>query len=298
MVINMRHTFIITVVSLLLVVTMATGGYFAYIEARNRNEKVIEEVKTPSLVSGNASEIAEELFRYVHISADDKNAIVSLVNSIDYIGFEIDSINTDAGFLTVNYKVDSRTKYRFMDDYSKNFNQTCATLFVLADGLKNIRLTVSDNYGEFYSFSRDLNSFVYTKSMHDFSEDDLEDAAKNFDNFEAFTEKLLVLKSDTQNNVYLKQIYEVLAPSLQVIENSKEQFVIALDDNNLAILSALDLDLTKHRNTSVELYFCSVEDYTVSELKNYIFVFKEKQLIANDVISSPMLYEDTINLLK
>lgn len=294
----MRHTVVITVVSLLLIVTMATGGYFAYVESRNRNEEVATEVKTPSLVSGNASEIAEELFKYVHIPSDDNKAVASLVNSMNYVGFEIGSINTSSGFLTINYKVDSRTKYRFMDDYSKNFNQTCATLFVLADGLKNIRITVSDSYGEFYSFSRDKNSFVYTESMHDFTEDDIKDAAKSIDEFEEFTEKLLVLKSDTQNNIYLKQIYEVLEPNLQVIENSKEQFVIALDDNNLAILSDIDINLSKHKNTSVELYFCNVEDYTVSELKNYIFVFKDKGMIAYDVISSPMLYEDTISLLK
>ncbi|MBO5099290.1 MAG: hypothetical protein J6C16_03900, partial [Clostridia bacterium] len=73
---------------------------------------------------------------------------------------------------------------------------------------------------------------------------------------------------------------------------------IALNDNNLAILSTVDIDLSKHKDTSVELFFYGVEDYTVSELKNYIFVFKDKKLIANDVISSPMLYEDTINLLK
>lgn len=294
----MKHSVIITVVSLLLVVTMAIGAYFAFVENDKKENYIAEEMKTPSLLSASASEIAEELFKYVHIPSDDERDISSLVNAMDYVGFEIESINASSGFLTVNYKVDSRTKYRFMDDYSKNFNQTCATLFVLADGLKNIRLTVSDNYGEFYSFSRDKTSFIYTEEMNGFNEDDFTDAAKNLENFEEFTEKILMLKSNTENNVYLKQIYEVLDPSLQVIENSKEQITIALNDNNLAILSTIDMDLSKHKNTSVELYFCGVEDYTVSELKNYIFVFKDKKLIAYDVISSPMLYEDTINLLK
>lgn len=294
----MKHSVIITVVSLLLVVTMAIGAYFAFVEHDKKENYIAEEMKTPSLLSASASEIAEELFKYVHIPSDDERDISSLVNAMDYVGFGIESINASSGFLTVNYNVDSRTKYRFMDDYSKNFNQTCATLFVLADGLKNIRLTVSDNYGEFYSFSRDKNSFIYTEEMNGFNEDDFTDAAKNLENFEEFTEKILMLKSNTENNVYLKQIYEVLDPSLQVIENSKEQITIALNDNNLAILSTIDIDLSKHKNTSVELYFCGVEDYTVSELKNYIFVFKDKKLIAYDVISSPMLYEDTINLLK
>lgn len=294
----MKHSVVITVVTFLLVVTMATGGYFAYLETQKRENEVVSEVKSPSLVSASASDIAEELFKYIHISAEDEKDVESLVNAMTYIGFEIDNISLSSGFLTVNYKVDSRTKYRFMDDYSKNFNQTCATLFVLTDGLKNIRLTVSDNYGEFYSFSRDKNSFVYTDGMSTFNSDDFVEAGKNRDKFEEFTEKLLLLRSNTSNNVYLKQIYSVLSPNLQVVENSKEQFIIALNDNNLSILSNVDIDLSKHRNTSVELYFCNVEDYTVSELKNYIFVFKEKELIANDIISSPMLYEDTINLLK
>lgn len=294
----MKHSVVITVVSFLLVVTMATGGYFAYLESQKRENEITAEVKSPSLVSASASDIADELFKFIHISAEDTKDVESLVHAMTYIGFEIDSVNISSGFLTVNYKVDSRTKYRFMDDYSKNFNQTCATLFVLTDGLKNIRLTVSDNYGEFYSFSRDKNSFVYTDGMNTFNSDDFTEAGKNRANFEEFTQELLLLKSNTSNNVYLKQIYSVLSPNLQVIENSKEQFVIALNDNNLSTLSNVDIDLSKHRNTSVELYFCNVEDYTVSELKNYIFVFKEKELIANDVISSPMLYEDTINLLK
>lgn len=294
----MKHSVVITVVSFLLVVTMATGGYFAYLESQKRENEVAVEVKSHSLVSASASDIADELFKFIHISAEDTKDVESLVNAMTYIGFEIDSMNISSGFLTVNYKVDSRTKYRFMDDYSKNFNQTCATLFVLTDGLKNIRLTVSDNYGEFYSFSRDKNSFVYTDGMNTFNSDDFAEAGKNRTKFEEFTQELLLLKSNTANNVYLKQIYSVLSPNLQVIENSKEQFIIALNDNNLSILSSVDIDLSKHRNTSVELYFCNVEDYTVSELKNYIFVFKEKELIANDVISSPMLYEDTINLLK
>lgn len=294
----MKHSVIITVVSFLLVVTMSIGCYFAFVEADKKENQIAEEVKTPTLVSENAAEIADQLFKYVHISSDDERDLSSLINAMDYVGFEIKNINTASGFLTINYMVDSRTKYRFMDDYEKNFNQTCATLFVLADGLKNIRLTVSDNYGEFYSFSRDKNSFVYTEGMNGFNEDDFTDAGKNLENFEEFTEKILVLKSNTENNFYLKQIYEVLEPNLQVIENSKEQITIALNDNNLAILSTVDIDLSKYKDTSVELFFYGVEDYTVSELKNYIFVFKDKKLIANDVISSPMLYEDTINLLK
>ena len=217
---------------------------------------------------------------------------------MDFIGFEVDSINIDSNFLSVNYLVDSRTKYRFIEDYNKNFNQTCATLFVLVDNLKNIRFTVSDNYGEFYSFTRDEASFIYTDTMRDFTPEDFKNASKNFNSFGTFIEKLLLLKDSTNSNLYLKQIYSVLTPNLQVLENTKEQFTIALDEKNLAILSGLDLNLTKHKNTPVELYFCNVEDYTIPELKYYIFVFKDKQLIANDVISSPMVYEEALNSLK
>ena len=113
-----------------------------------------------------------------------------------------------------------------------------------------------------------------------------------------FVEKLLLLKEDTDSNIYLKQIYSVLTPNLQVLENTKEMFTIVLDNKNLEILSGLDLNLTKHKNTSVDVYFCNVEDYTMSELKYYIFVFKDKKLVANDVISSPMAYENALNALK
>ena len=291
----MRHKVIISVVSLLLVVTMSLGGYFAYKESV---ETKVEETKTPTLVSGNATEIADQLFDYVHIDVSDTEALTSLVNSMDFIGFEINKIDISSGFLTIDYKVGSRTKYRFIEDYNKNFNQTCATLFVLVDNLKNIRLTVSDNYGEFYSFSRDKSGFIFTDDMKDFTSDELKDASENLGNFEEFTEKLLMLKDSSSSNVYLKQIYSVLTPNLQVLENTKEQFMIALDEENLAILAGLDIDLYKHKNTSAELYFCNVEDYTISELKYYIFVFKDKKLVANDVISSPMAYENALNALK
>ena len=293
----MKHRIIISIVSLLLIATMVTGGYFAHKESVAR-KAVVEDTSTPSIISGNAKELAEALFKYVHIDASDKVAVTSLVNSMYFIGFEVNDVKMDSGFLFVNYKVDSRTKYRFIGDYTRNFNQTCATLFVLVDNLTNIRLTVSDNYGEFYSFARDKSGFVFTDTMHDFTSKDFEEASKNFNNFGVFVEKLLLLKEDTDSNIYLKQIYSVLTPNLQVLENTKEMFTIVLDNKNLEILSGLDLNLTKHKNTSVDVYFCNVEDYTMSELKYYIFVFKDKALIANDVISSPMLYEDTINLLK
>ncbi len=294
----MRHRIIISVVSFLLIVTMATGGYFAYKESIEKKEIKVEETKTPTLVSGNAAEIADNLFDYVHIDISDTPAITSLVNSMNFVGFEINDIKISSGFLTIEYKVDSRTKYRFIEDYNKNFNQTCATLFVLVDNLKNIRLTVSDNYGEFYSFSRDKAGFIFTDEMRDFTSDDLKDASESLNNFEDFTEKLLMLKDSSSSNVYLKQIYSVLTPNLQVLENTKEQFTIALDEKNLAILSEIDIDLEKYKHTSAELYFCNVEDYTISELKYYVFVFKDKKLVANDVISSPMAYENTLNLLK
>ena len=294
----MKHTIIITVVSVLLVATMSIGGYFAYLEAKNTPKEVSEEIETPSLVASSASEIAKSLFKYAHISADNQQELALLVNSMSYIGFETDNINIDSGFLTVNYKVDSRTKYRFMDDYSKNFNQTCATLFVLVDGLKNVRLTVSDNYGEFYSFSRDNRSLLYTDILHNFTENDFSSAAENFHNFELFIEKLLLIKNDTENNIYLRQIYDVLSSNLQVVDGTKEQFVIALDSNNLSILSSVGINLYKHKNSSAELYFCNVEDYTINELKHYIFVFKDKALIAHNIISSQALYTDTIAFLK
>ena len=293
----MKHRIIISIVSLLLIATMITGGYFAHRESVAK-KLVVEETTTPSIISGNAKDLAENLFRYVHIEASDKAAVKSLINSMDFIGFEVNSIKIESGFLLINYQVDSRTKYRFIEDYNKNFNQTCATLFVLVDNLNNIRLTVSDNYGEFYSFARDRAGFVYTDTMRNFSSEDFEKASENFNNFGAFIEKLLLLKDSTSSNIYLKQIYSVLTPNLQVLENTKEIFTVALDENNLAILSSLDLNLAKHKNTSVELYFCNVEDYTIPELKYYIFVFKDKNLIANDVISSPMVYEDTLSLLK
>ncbi len=294
----MRHKIIISVVSLLLVVTMSLGGYFAYKESTEKKETKVEETKTPTLVSGSATEIADQLFDYVHIDISDTEALTSLVNSMNFVGFEVNEIDISSGFLTIDYKVGSRTKYRFIEDYNKNFNQTCATLFVLVDNLKNIRLTVSDNYGEFYSFSRDKAGFIFTDDMKDFTSDDFTEASENLDNFEEFTEKLLVLKDSSNSNVYLKQIYSVLTPNLQVLENTKEHFTIALDEENLAILADLDIDLEKYKNTSAELYFCNVEDYTVSELKYYIFVFKDKKLVASDVISSPMAYENALELLK
>ena len=276
---------------------MVTGGYFAHKESVAK-KLVVEEAPTPSIISGNAKDLAENLFRYVHIEASDKSAVKSLINSMDFIGFEVNSIKIESGFLLINYQVDSRTKYRFMDDYKKNFTQTCASLFVLVDGLKSIHLTVSDNYGEFYSFSRDSRSLLYTDIMHDFTEEDFTSASKSLNNFELFIEKLLLIKTDTDNNIYLRQIYDVLSSNLQVVDGTKEQFVIALDSNKLAILNSIGINLYKHKNSSAELYFCNVEDYTVNEIKYYIFVFKDKTLISHNTISSQASYTDIISLLK
>ena len=61
----MKHRIIISIVSLLLIATMVTGGYFAHKESVAK-KVVVEETVTPTIISGNAKELAENLYKYVH----------------------------------------------------------------------------------------------------------------------------------------------------------------------------------------------------------------------------------------
>lgn len=291
----MKHNIVITILSILLVLTMVVGGYFAF------NTKDTTPIKTSTepreIEVNNAQKTADELYKYLGTKTTTPSKIKSLIHSMEFIGFEIENIAIEKGFVTINYKVDSRTKYRFMDDYIKNFNQTCATLFVLADDINNVSITVSDNYGQFFSYSKNKKSKEYANENNVLNTQRFETAKDSKENFREFVNDILLIQDTSNNNHYLKQIYNVLSSNLQVNENSKIYVKKPLDNKTLFYLSQIGIELNKYKNSVAEIFLYNVEDYTQNELKNYIFVFIDKNLVVNEIISSPMQYEELINNL-
>lgn len=302
----MKHTLIMVSISLLLVLTMITGGYFALMDKYGNNAASgTAEVDTKVILASNpddAEEIAKNLYKYNGTSVDNSEQISALVSALKYLKFEVSNTEIKSGFLVIDYHVDNRAKYRYIeDDYNKNLNQTCATLFVLCPDLRNVKIRFSDDYGTYYDFSREKNTFIYTLGkQHEFTNVDFENAAESIDTFTAFTKKLLQLKNTTSSKLYLKEIYGILPENLQIQNNSSTKISIVVDDKHIHLLKNIDIDISSYKHKPLELYFCAVEDYTDpnSYPSNYVFVFSEQKIVRNDIINSKEQYNQTINLLK
>lgn len=287
-----RSNVIIITVSVLLVITIVTGAILAF-SGRNTS-KTDAPAPSKNIEISQPSEKSRLLYRYKGTSSDNRNKLTKLIYDLDFANFEINSIENENSLLTINYAVDSRTKYRFMNDYSKNFNQTGAVLFSLCPSLDNIVMTVSDGYGEFYSYAISRTSLCTSENMKKFTAKYINSAAENETTFDEFIKNVDLIKSEDYDNSYLKQIYSNLSDDIQINENSRTYFKKRLTQDVCLALEPLELNLSPYKNAEAEIIFYSGEDYKTHEGKNFVFIFVDKNLSLYDAVSSPEIYEKTI----
>ena len=265
----------------LILITLIAGAGLAFKE--HFMPSLPEKPAVESALTKNARAVSERIYKYKGTRYRDIDKINSLVETLDYIGFRFVSAEqseNEDNLITINYKADSRSKYRIMSDYSKNFYQTSITLFALVDDLSGVRISVSDDYGEFSSFHcrRDMlheeNTYTiaYTSAY-------LKNASRDEETFVDFIEGLLVLNIPVDGKSYERKIYKMLPPQLELVEGSVTEISSTISKKDAELLESLGADMTSCTNRPCEIKLYSVNDYIKNEISPYVFIFADGELM-------------------
>lgn len=122
--------------ALLLVVTLA--GVAVALVACNNNTK--------QSGTGEQSDYSQKLYQYKETYTGDNSKVGAIIYTLNYtvLPFESLKLKTDSQpyGITVNYKVDSRAKYRYpeTDNIISSWNKNAAVMFSLMNFLKLLKV--------------------------------------------------------------------------------------------------------------------------------------------------------------
>ena len=136
----------------LILITLAAGAGLAVNEQVNKKP---ETPKVESALTQSAKEISGRVYKYKDTKYENTDKINSIVNNLDFASFPFvvaEPSQNRENIVTLNYRTDSRARFRIMSDYNRNFYQTVIAVFSLVKDSEGIRVSVADDYGEFYSF--------------------------------------------------------------------------------------------------------------------------------------------------
>ncbi len=264
----------------LILITLVAGGGLAL--KKQFDPKPDEAVHIESALTRRAKEISGKIYKYRNSQYKDFDKLSNIVKNLDFIGFRFVSCEyseNNENILTVSYKADSRSKFRIMSDYNKNFYQTSISLFALVKDLSGVRISVSDDYGEFCSFfaQRDLlyenfDTRAYTKTF-------LSNAANAEESFIDFIEGLLLLNVPVEGKAFERKIYKALPADLELVEGSATDISATISRADAKLLAELGADTADCVNRPCEIKIYSVNNYIKNEISPYVFVFADGELL-------------------
>ncbi len=282
----------------LILITILAGAGLALKEqyAPKKVEPVVE-----SYLTKNAKDVSDRVYKYKGTKYNEFDKINSIVKNLDFLGFRFVSAEpseNDENIYTLSYKADSRSKFRIMSDYNRNFYQTSVTLFSLVDDLSGVRISVSDDYGEFCSFFVQryaLHENTYTRTYTPIC---LENAVSTKENFVKFLEGIIILNIPVEEKNFEREIYKTLSPNLELIEGSITEISSRISKDNLTLLSKHGINDTNILNRPCDVKFYSVNDYIKHEISPYIFIFAEGKLLAYSKLENEKVKSEILAKLK
>ncbi len=273
-----EFNFTILIIVLILITLIAGAGLALKEQFAPAKAPVIE-----STLTKNAKLISNRIYKYRDTRYKDFDKINAIIGNLDYIGFRYVSAEhsqNDENIITVSYKADSRSKYRIMSDYNKNFYQTSITLFALVNDLSGVRISVSDDYGEFRSFfaQRAQLSGVasYTRA---YTNAYFENVTRNEETFVKCIEDLLLLNVPVEGKAFERRIYKSLPAELELVEGSATEISATISRADAKLLEKYGADITECINRPCEIRLYSVNNYIKNEISPYVFIFADGELL-------------------
>ncbi len=247
-----------------------------------------------------ASDITR-LYEYKGTYTGDNVGVMNIVGMLDFVGIPVDTIQLQTDHkpygITVNYKVDSRADYRFLN--YRGFEQTMAVLFALIPNADEIRCVVYDNYSDLddpdtaFAGAYGARTLLHERSgMEAFTEEAIRSAAETLESFTDYFHRVseLPLYRNEGGNAMQTAKYAVIGNDCEFVINSILTRRVVVTDELLNQLSLREWIpetnpiFTDYMGKELEFQTQDVRNFKTGERSTYLFVFEGNRLIAHGKI--------------
>lgn len=252
----------------------------------------------------NEPSVTDALYSYKDTHLDDNSktrTIVDLANISSYTVHSI-SLQTDEEpmRLTVNIKVDDRSKHRHID--YESLNKTSALIFALIPNADEISYLFYDDYSDInitetaFSGSYYNRNFMYERDgMEKFYSDYINGATQTSETFEKYYYDVMSITSAVQTDTVYDMINEFIGNDCEIVVNSGIAARIELnsgfsESEDAQIISyILDISFDEYAGKTVELLKQDIRNFKTNTDRKCAFVYYEEPQLGIVVIGAKYL---------
>lgn len=236
------------------------------------------------------------LYGFRNTYTGDNVGVMNIAGMLDFVGIPINTIQLQTDRkpygITINYKVDSRADYRFLN--YRGFEQTMAILFALIPNAEEIQCFVYDNYSDTampetsFASAYGARAWLHERSgMEAFTEEAIRSAAETLESFTDYFHRVSELPPyrNEGGNAMQTAKYAVIGEDCEFVINSmlREEAVLTkelLSRREFRNLLPQNVEiLSEHIGKKLEFHTQDVRNFKTGESGTWLFVFDENALI-------------------
>ncbi len=232
-------------------------------------------------------EIVNKLFELKDTYIGDASkvrAIIDLANNTEYKVENIE-LKTDAipFRITVNFAVDDRANYRYIDN--NGLNRMSGLIFALVKNADEISYYFYDDFSDRGNPENAFSGSYYTKenlceriSSDKITTDYIEKSTDTIQIFEEYFKTIMATDVSEPERGFLNKVYEFIGDDCEIVVNSSIGAEIELDnynESNFAIISEqLPNDIGKYQGAGIKanLTLYDVRNFKTGEVKQCVFL--------------------------
>ncbi len=216
--------------------------------------------------------------------ASKVRAIIDLANNTEYRVENIE-LKTDATpfRITVNFAVDNRANYRYIDD--NGLNRMSGLIFALVKNADEISYYFYDEFADRGNPENAFSGFYYTKenlseriSSDKIITDYIEKSTDTIQIFEEYYKTIMATEVAEPDRGFLNKVYEFIGDDCEILVNSSIGAEIELDEYNSVdfkiISEHLPLNIGKYQGAGIKanLTLSDVRNFKTEEVKQCVFL--------------------------
>lgn len=212
-------------------------------------------------------------------------AIVDFANDTEYMVENIE-LKTDAKpfRLTINFKVENRANYRYIDD--NGLNRMSGLIFALVKNADEILYNFYDNYANkdnpddrFFGSYYTKNNLCERISSDKITVEFIEKSTETIETFAQYYKAIMSVEVAQPDREFLDEVYEFIGEDCEIVVNSAIGAEIELDQHpasDFAIISEqLPHSIGKYQGAGIKahLLLYDIRNFKTNEIRNCVFLY-------------------------
>ncbi len=291
--------------AIVLVLVVASAGIVSMMVARN--------AQPPN--PGQGQGYAEKLYQYRGTYTGDNSKVAAIVATHDYTHLPLKSIelqtDSEPYGIKVNYQVDSRANYRFLEDVENSWNKNAAVMFSLIPNVSEISFRLYDQYGDFAGAYYNRDNLSERFGMEYFTSGTVKAAADSLASFTNYLNNLSAVKNmedfyseeQKQSIEQAKQINSVIGNDCEITVNSGVNFPVTITNELAANHPIKELRDQKdifapYSGKQIEFIIYNINNFQTNNGTPYLFAFDGTKLVAYADLKTSAAEQNAIKILR